>query len=271
MRGVAACQPCADAISGHVRRFTFGGSTAPASLPASGNSTPSPTSTRPTRWTCGRDVVFDRRGPRLVGRSARRHQGPADLTTRRTADDLHLPRHRRRSRRCSVRAGQGPRGGVVPRLVGGGAGLGLARGVRPHARRDAQPGDRAAAPATGRGRRPDRGTAARHHRGAGRRVGDHRRRSSPVRGWIGPRRCCSRLSTMRRVSAGPAGPTRTRRWSCQPAGWRRCTAGTPTDQPLPWINEWGAGRSFCVTRGHDWDAVREVTFMTLLCAASSGR
>ena len=40
--------------------------------------------------------------------------------------------------------------------------------------------------------------------------------------------------------------------------------GMNTDQPLAWVNEWGAGRSFCLTLGHDWDTFRKVPFMTLL-------
>jgi hypothetical protein len=40
--------------------------------------------------------------------------------------------------------------------------------------------------------------------------------------------------------------------------------GMDTDQPLAWVNEWGAGRSFCVTLGHDWDTFRKLPFMTLL-------
>ena len=40
--------------------------------------------------------------------------------------------------------------------------------------------------------------------------------------------------------------------------------GMNTDQPLAWANEWGAGRCFTITLGHDWDTFRRVDFMTLL-------
>jgi uncharacterized protein len=40
--------------------------------------------------------------------------------------------------------------------------------------------------------------------------------------------------------------------------------GMNTDQPLAWANEWGAGRCFTLTLGHDWDTFRRVNFMTLL-------
>ena len=49
-----------------------------------------------------------------------------------------------------------------------------------------------------------------------------------------------------------------------PPGGLEELAGMNTDQPLAWVNEWGAGRSFCVTLGHDWDTFRKVPFMTLL-------
>jgi uncharacterized protein len=41
--------------------------------------------------------------------------------------------------------------------------------------------------------------------------------------------------------------------------------GMNTDQPLAWLNEWGAGRCFTLTLGHDWDTFRRIPFMTLLC------
>ena len=49
-----------------------------------------------------------------------------------------------------------------------------------------------------------------------------------------------------------------------PPGGLEALNGMNTDQPLAWVNEWGAGRSFCVTLGHDWDTFRKVPFMTLL-------
>jgi uncharacterized protein len=49
-----------------------------------------------------------------------------------------------------------------------------------------------------------------------------------------------------------------------PSGGLEALNGMNTDQPLAWVNEWGAGRSFCVTLGHDWDTFRKVPFMTLL-------
>jgi type 1 glutamine amidotransferase len=41
--------------------------------------------------------------------------------------------------------------------------------------------------------------------------------------------------------------------------------GMNTDQPLAWVNEWGAGRCFTITLGHDRDTFRRIPFMTLLC------
>ncbi|GAA0248436.1 ThuA domain-containing protein [Cryptosporangium japonicum] len=41
--------------------------------------------------------------------------------------------------------------------------------------------------------------------------------------------------------------------------------GMNTDQPLAWANEWGSGRCFSLTPGHDWDTFRRPDYMTLLC------
>ncbi|GIH64506.1 hypothetical protein Msi02_53230 [Microbispora siamensis] len=60
-----------------------------------------------------------------------------------------------------------------------------------------------------------------------------------------------------------------------PPGGLEQLRGMNQDQPLAWINEWGAGRCFTVTLGHDWDTFRRVNFMTLLCRgvewAASGK
>lgn len=40
--------------------------------------------------------------------------------------------------------------------------------------------------------------------------------------------------------------------------------GIGTDQPVVWINEWGAGRSFTCTLGHDIDTFRRMPFLPLL-------
>lgn len=40
--------------------------------------------------------------------------------------------------------------------------------------------------------------------------------------------------------------------------------GMNTDQPLAWINEWGAGRCFTLILGHDVDTFRREPFMTVL-------
>lgn len=39
--------------------------------------------------------------------------------------------------------------------------------------------------------------------------------------------------------------------------------GMNTDQPLAWINEYGAGRSFTITIGHDIDTFRRIEFIRL--------
>jgi hypothetical protein len=49
-----------------------------------------------------------------------------------------------------------------------------------------------------------------------------------------------------------------------PDGGLEALNGMNADQPLAWVNEWGSGRSFCVTLGHDWDTFRKLPFMTLL-------
>ncbi|MBU1587352.1 MAG: ThuA domain-containing protein [Actinobacteria bacterium] len=40
-------------------------------------------------------------------------------------------------------------------------------------------------------------------------------------------------------------------------------AGINTDQPLAWINEYGAGRSFTITIGHDIDTFRRIEFIRM--------
>ncbi|PPG92759.1 ThuA domain-containing protein [Rathayibacter sp. AY1F3] len=40
--------------------------------------------------------------------------------------------------------------------------------------------------------------------------------------------------------------------------------GMNTDQPLAWINEYGAGRSFTITIGHDIDTFRRIEFIRML-------
>jgi len=40
-------------------------------------------------------------------------------------------------------------------------------------------------------------------------------------------------------------------------------AGMNTDQPIAWINEYGAGRSFTITIGHDIDTFRRIEFIRM--------
>lgn len=40
-------------------------------------------------------------------------------------------------------------------------------------------------------------------------------------------------------------------------------AGIDTDQPIAWINEYGAGRSFTITIGHDIDTFRRIEFIMM--------
>ena len=47
--------------------------------------------------------------------------------------------------------------------------------------------------------------------------------------------------------------------------------GMNTDQPIAWINEYGAGRSFTITIGHDIDTFRRSSSSGCSRAASSGR
>lgn len=49
-----------------------------------------------------------------------------------------------------------------------------------------------------------------------------------------------------------------------PAGGLDELPGMNTDQPLAWVNEWGAGRCFTITLGHDRDTFRRIPFMTML-------
>jgi hypothetical protein len=39
--------------------------------------------------------------------------------------------------------------------------------------------------------------------------------------------------------------------------------GINTDQPISWINEYGAGRSFTITIGHDIDTFRRIEFIRM--------
>ena len=39
--------------------------------------------------------------------------------------------------------------------------------------------------------------------------------------------------------------------------------GVNTDQPIAWINEYGAGRSFSITIGHDIDTFRRIEFIRM--------
>lgn len=50
-----------------------------------------------------------------------------------------------------------------------------------------------------------------------------------------------------------------------PPGGLEQLRGMNEDQPLAWINEWGTGRCFTITLGHDRDTFRRINFMTLLC------
>ncbi len=49
-----------------------------------------------------------------------------------------------------------------------------------------------------------------------------------------------------------------------PEGGVRELPGIGQHQPLVWINEWGAGRSFTCTLGHDVDTFRRMPFLPLL-------
>lgn len=49
-----------------------------------------------------------------------------------------------------------------------------------------------------------------------------------------------------------------------PEGGVRDLPGIGLHQPLVWINEWGAGRSFTCTLGHDVDTFRRMPFLPLL-------
>jgi type 1 glutamine amidotransferase len=39
--------------------------------------------------------------------------------------------------------------------------------------------------------------------------------------------------------------------------------GMNTEQPIAWINEYGAGRSFTITIGHDIDTFRRIEFIRM--------
>ncbi|MFB2585136.1 ThuA domain-containing protein [Herbiconiux liukaitaii] len=49
-----------------------------------------------------------------------------------------------------------------------------------------------------------------------------------------------------------------------PPGGLRDLPGIDTHQAVAWVNEWGAGRSFTITLGHDHDTFRKAEFMTTL-------
>jgi type 1 glutamine amidotransferase len=48
-----------------------------------------------------------------------------------------------------------------------------------------------------------------------------------------------------------------------PEGGLSGMAGINTDQPIAWINEYGAGRSFTITIGHDIDTFRRIEFIRM--------
>ena len=48
-----------------------------------------------------------------------------------------------------------------------------------------------------------------------------------------------------------------------PEGDKARMFGVNTDQPLAWINEYGAGRSFTITIGHDIDTFRRIEFIRM--------
>ena len=48
-----------------------------------------------------------------------------------------------------------------------------------------------------------------------------------------------------------------------PEGGIAALHGMNTDQPIAWINEYGAGRSFTITIGHDIDTFRRIEFIRM--------
>ena len=48
-----------------------------------------------------------------------------------------------------------------------------------------------------------------------------------------------------------------------PDGGIAAMPGINTDQPLAWINEYGAGRCFTITIGHDIDTFRRIEFISM--------
>jgi hypothetical protein len=48
-----------------------------------------------------------------------------------------------------------------------------------------------------------------------------------------------------------------------PEGGKAEMLGIDTDQPVAWINEYGAGRSFTITIGHDIDTFRRIEFISM--------
>ncbi|MEF2978421.1 ThuA domain-containing protein [Subtercola sp. YIM 133946] len=53
-----------------------------------------------------------------------------------------------------------------------------------------------------------------------------------------------------------------------PPGGLKDLPGIDQHQAVAWINEWGAGRSFTITLGHDHDTFRKSEFMTVLVRGS---
>jgi len=48
-----------------------------------------------------------------------------------------------------------------------------------------------------------------------------------------------------------------------PEGGIAALNGMNTDQPIAWINEYGKGRSFTITIGHDIDTFRRIEFIRM--------
>ena len=162
------------------------------------------------------DAAAWRRAARPVRRRPGHVRGPRRLPLGRRG-----PRDDDRAGAAPVRPRPGEGDRLVPRLVGAGARLGLGRGVRPDARCLAQPRDGTPPPAAGRGRGPDDGPAPPDHRRPRGGVGGRQRRR-PDRCADGPvgTGAADRVRRRRQLPPGPAGRTRTPRWSCRPVGSR---------------------------------------------------